>query len=178
MKQSPFLCLMRRRFWAFRSWGNPAVVIIVLIVLIVTPIPELFCYQKFINYAGWLCLTFLNKYVIIIVIAMSFVSCCDFNYFSEILDLSPECADAGTFPAPRKKSDKSAHRLQQGVILWWLYLGTLPLNGLRCNQIIVRIVTGCLNKATFFSLFNATKIQHPERETDQSFGVFNCVIIQ
>ena len=48
---------------------------------------------------------------------MSFVSCCDFNYFSEILDLSPECADAGTFPAPRKKSDKSAHRLQQGVIL-------------------------------------------------------------
>ena len=62
-------------------------------------------------------LDFLNKYVIIIVIAMSFVSCCDFNYFSEILDLSPECADAGTFPAPRKKSDKSAHRLQQGVIL-------------------------------------------------------------
>ena len=40
---------------------NPAVVFIVLVVLIVTPIPALFCYQKFINYAGRTHLIFINN---------------------------------------------------------------------------------------------------------------------
>ena len=45
------------------------------------------------------------------------------RFFSEILDLSSECLESGTFPASRKESHKSAHRFQQGrllvmIILW------------------------------------------------------------
>ena len=83
MKQSPFLCLMRRRFWAFRSWGNPAVVIIVLIVLIGTPILNLFCYQKFINYTGRTRLIFANIYVI------NISDCCEFCQMLCFSSLSP-----------------------------------------------------------------------------------------
>ena len=98
MKQSPFLCLMRRRFWAFRSWGNPAVVIIVLIVLIVIPILNLFCYQKFINYAGRTHLIFTNIYVI------NISDCCEFCQLLCFLQLSqnprfnPFYSATSTFP--------------------------------------------------------------------------------
>ena len=36
------------------------------------------------------------------------------SILSEILDLSPECPDTGTFLISLKKSHKSAHRLKQG----------------------------------------------------------------
>ena len=44
------------------------------------------------------------------------------SILSEIFDLSHECPEAGTFPISLKELHKSAHRLQQGVILEWLYL--------------------------------------------------------
>ena len=69
--------------------GNPAVVIIVLIVLIVIPILNLFCYQKFINYARRTHLIFTNIYVIITVIDVSFVSCYAFLHSPKIPELPP-----------------------------------------------------------------------------------------
>ena len=117
MKQSPFLCLMRRRFWAFRSWGNPAVVIIVLIVLIVTPIPELFCYQKFINYAGRTHLIFTNIYVINISDCCEFCQMLCFSQFSQNPRITPPffILRQVLFPISLKDSHRSAHRLQQGA---------------------------------------------------------------
>ena len=92
---------------------------------------DLFCYQKYINYAGWLCLTFLNKYVIIIVIALNSVCCFDFNFFSEILDLSPVYPEAGTFPTSRKESHKLAHRLQQGGYSVMIVFGNVTLEWIK-----------------------------------------------
>ena len=92
---------------------------------------------------------------------MSFVSCCDFNYFSEILDLSPECHMAGTFPISLEYAHKSAHRLQQVDLLWMVTLEDGNLDSYGCNPIlvlIVLIVTHYLNEAKSFSLFNATQI--------------------
>ena len=68
---------------------SPAVVIIVLTVLIVTPILNLFCYQKFINYTGRTRLIFTNIYVIITVIDVSFVSCYASCNSPQIPDLTP-----------------------------------------------------------------------------------------
>ena len=72
-------------------------------------------------------MTFLNKYVIIIVIALNSVCCFDFNFFSEILDLIPECPEAGIFPTSRKESPKSAHRLQQGCYSVMIVFGNVTL---------------------------------------------------
>ena len=63
--------------------GNPAVVIIVLTVLIVTPILNLFCYQKFINYAGRTHLIFTNIYVINISDCCEFCQMLCFSQFSQ-----------------------------------------------------------------------------------------------
>ena len=77
------------QFLSIEIRGNPAVVIIVLTVLIVTPILNLFCYQKFINYTGRTRLIFTNIYVIITVIDVSFVSCYASCNSPQIPDLTP-----------------------------------------------------------------------------------------
>ena len=89
--------------------------IIVLTVLIVTPILNLFCYQKFINYARRTHLIFTNIYVIITVIDVSFVSCYAFLHSPKIPDLTPFTLRQVLFPISLKDSHRSAHRLQQGA---------------------------------------------------------------
>ena len=124
MKQRPFLCLMRRRFWAFRSWGNPAVVIIVLIVLIGTPILNLFCYQKFINYAGRTHLIFTNIYVINISDCCEFCQMLCFSQFSQNPRITPLFILRQVFSLTSlKDSHRSAHRLQQGA---WMEDSAFP----------------------------------------------------
>ena len=88
----PFSLINAMQFLSIEIRGNPAVVIIVLIVLIVlivTPIPDPFCYQKFINYTGRTRLIFTNIYVIITVIDVSFVSCYASCNSPQIPDLTP-----------------------------------------------------------------------------------------
>ena len=86
------------QFLSIEIRGNPAVVIIVLIVLIVTPIPDPFCYQKFINYAGRTHLIFTNIYVI------NISDCCEFCQLLCFLQLSqnprfnPFYSATSTFP--------------------------------------------------------------------------------
>ena len=103
------------------------------------------------------------------------------SILSEILDLSPECPDTGTFLISLKKSHKSAHRLQQGVNLGWLYLGIEILKGKGRNEIIVlivNIVTLFLNAAKPFSLFNATQILSiPARENPAIVFIVLIVLI-
>ena len=103
---------------------SPAVVIIVLTVLIVTPILNLFCYQKFINYTGRTRLIFTNIYVIITVIDVSFVSCYAFLHSPKIPELPPLFILRQVFSLTSlKDSHRSAHRLQQGA---WMEDSAFP----------------------------------------------------
>ena len=73
--------------------------------------------------------------------------------FFQIVDLSPECPEAGTFPISFEKAHKSAHRLQRVDLLWMITLEDGNLDGYGCNQIIVlivHIVTLFLNEVNVF----------------------------
>ena len=97
IKQSPFLCLMRRNFWAFRLWKHccrihrpdrPHH----------HPGPDLFCYQKFINYAGRTHLIFTNIYVINISDCCEFCQMLCFSSLSPNPRLNPFYSATSTFP--------------------------------------------------------------------------------